>query len=155
MFRTKAAVLSGLIPLLLWGLPASGETVFTDQGGQEIVLSEPVQRAVTIPIPSASMFIAMDGDTSRLAGMHRLSKSAMKDLSRLSESAPRRYSGISPHGLGSSGNRQLQALQGKRPYPVHGGNHEEREPRGSRKSGNHGPGKRRPGGKVPPRWFPW
>ncbi len=59
-------------------LPASGETTFTDQGGQTLTLSEPISKAVTIPIPSASMFIAMDGDTSRLAGMHRLSKSAME-----------------------------------------------------------------------------
>ena len=44
-------------------LPASGETTFTDQGGQTLTLSEPISKAVTIPIPSASMFIAMDGDT--------------------------------------------------------------------------------------------
>jgi iron complex transport system substrate-binding protein len=80
MLHTKVTALLGTLSLLLWGIPASGETVFTDQGGQEIVLSEPIQRAVTIPIPSASMFIAMDGGTSRLAGMHRLSKSAMKDF---------------------------------------------------------------------------
>ncbi|HPQ38590.1 MAG TPA: ABC transporter substrate-binding protein [Synergistaceae bacterium] len=72
------ALLGSCSLFLLSGLPASGETTFTDQGGQTITLSEPIQKAVTIPIPSASMFIALDGDTSRLAGMHRLSKSAME-----------------------------------------------------------------------------
>ncbi len=50
---------------------------FTDQSGHEIALPGPAERVVTIPIPAASMFIALDGGTDRLAGMHPLSKSAL------------------------------------------------------------------------------
>lgn len=50
----------------------------TDQRDRTITLEREVERVVTIPIPAASMFIAVDGGTSRLAGMHQLSKTAIK-----------------------------------------------------------------------------
>jgi iron complex transport system substrate-binding protein len=49
----------------------------TDQSGREITLPGPAERIVTIPIPAASMLIALDGGTGRLAGMHPLAKSAL------------------------------------------------------------------------------
>ncbi|PIE55550.1 MAG: ABC transporter substrate-binding protein [Dethiosulfovibrio peptidovorans] len=73
--RISAVVLSVCLLLLTTGAIAA-DTSFTDQAGNTVTLSKPVNKAVTIPIPSASMFIAIDG-THRLAGMHRLSKSAM------------------------------------------------------------------------------
>ena len=50
----------------------------TDQRGRKITLDGDVKRVVTIPIPAASMFIAVDGSTDRLVGMHQLSKTAIK-----------------------------------------------------------------------------
>ncbi|MDJ0450658.1 ABC transporter substrate-binding protein [Methylocystis sp. JR02] len=39
----------------------------------------PVTRVATIPIPSASIFIAVDGSAERLVGMHPLSRSAIEE----------------------------------------------------------------------------
>lgn len=39
----------------------------------------PVTRVATIPIPSASIFIAVDGSPKRLVGMHPLSRSAIEE----------------------------------------------------------------------------
>jgi iron complex transport system substrate-binding protein len=50
---------------------------FTDQSGRAITLQGPAERIVTIPIPPASMLIALDGGTERLAGMHPLAKTAL------------------------------------------------------------------------------
>jgi iron complex transport system substrate-binding protein len=44
-----------------------------------VILDGQADRVVTIPIPAASMFIAVDGGTDRLVGMHQLSKTAIKD----------------------------------------------------------------------------
>ena len=50
---------------------------FQDQRERTVTLEGEAQRVVTIPIPAASMFIAVDGGTDRLAGMHQLSKTAI------------------------------------------------------------------------------
>jgi iron complex transport system substrate-binding protein len=52
---------------------------FTDQTGRKISVDAPVKRVVTIPIPAASMLIALDGGTKRLVGMHPRSKSAIEE----------------------------------------------------------------------------
>jgi iron complex transport system substrate-binding protein len=52
--------------------------VITDQRDRTITLDGEVERVVTIPIPAASVFIAVDGGTDRLVGMHQLSKTAIK-----------------------------------------------------------------------------
>ncbi|MDU8944329.1 ABC transporter substrate-binding protein [Ovoidimarina sediminis] len=49
-----------------------------DQRDRSVELEGEAQRVVTIPIPAASMFIAVDGGTDRLVGMHQLSKTAIK-----------------------------------------------------------------------------
>ncbi len=53
--------------------------VITDQTGREVTVPQPVERVVTIPIPAASMMIALDGGADRLAGMHTKSKSALAE----------------------------------------------------------------------------
>ena len=50
---------------------------FVDQRERTVTLEGEAQRVVTIPIPAASMFIAVDGGTDRLVGMHQLSKTAI------------------------------------------------------------------------------
>ena len=49
-----------------------------DQRNRTITIASEAARVVTIPIPAASMFIAVDGGTDRLVGMHQLSKTAIK-----------------------------------------------------------------------------
>lgn len=61
------------------GLVAHAETVVTDQRGHTLVLTQPVARVVTIPIPMASMVIALDGGTSRLVGMHPSSQQSVQE----------------------------------------------------------------------------
>jgi iron complex transport system substrate-binding protein len=53
--------------------------VLTDQTGRSVAVVPPVERIVTIPIPAASMMIALDGGTQRLAGMHPQSKTALME----------------------------------------------------------------------------
>lgn len=48
-----------------------------DQNQQQVTLPEKVSRLVTFPIPLASMAMAIDGGTERLAGMNR---SALSDI---------------------------------------------------------------------------
>ncbi|MHA7878979.1 MAG: ABC transporter substrate-binding protein [Saccharospirillum sp.] len=50
-----------------------------DQYGRTVELDKPAERIVTIPIPAASMAVAVDGNDERLAGMHPLSKTALVD----------------------------------------------------------------------------
>lgn len=71
-----AAVLASVV-----GVSASfAEDIrFTDLEGHEVVLQTPVERVLTVPIPSASTFIAIDGGTDRLVGMHPLSKTAIEE----------------------------------------------------------------------------
>ena len=58
---------------------AYAETIsFKDQRERTITLQGEAKRVVTIPIPAASVFIAVDGGTDHLVGMHQLSKNAIK-----------------------------------------------------------------------------
>ncbi|HVX46437.1 MAG TPA: ABC transporter substrate-binding protein [Mycobacteriales bacterium] len=52
---------------------------FTDQRGHRIALAGPARRVVTIPMPAASMLIAVDSGTRHLVGMHPESKKAIQD----------------------------------------------------------------------------
>lgn len=77
-------IMAGLlvaITFLVWqGRSQAGEAItFTDQTGRKVELKEPVERVVTIPIPAASMFIALDGSADKLKGMHPRSKSALQE----------------------------------------------------------------------------
>lgn len=45
--------------------------------GKDVAIKDPVERVVTIPMPSASMFISVDGKADRLVGMHERSKEAL------------------------------------------------------------------------------
>lgn len=57
-----------------------GETVtVTDQRGEVVEIDGPVERVVTIPMPAASMLVAVDGGTDRLAGMNPSSQEALAD----------------------------------------------------------------------------
>lgn len=51
----------------------------TDQRGKKLRFSHPVTRVVTIPMPAAAMFIAVDKSADHLVGMHNGSWLAIRD----------------------------------------------------------------------------
>lgn len=59
---------SVLIACLL-ATPVAAQTL-EDQTGRQVPIPDHVQRVVTLPIPLASMLMAIDGGPQRLAGMH-------------------------------------------------------------------------------------
>ena len=59
---------------------ATGAAVtVTDQRGVTVTLAHPATRVVTIPMPAASILVAVDGGAGRLVGMQSASWTAMKD----------------------------------------------------------------------------
>ena len=79
----KTISLAKLLLLAITGTAASlthaDPITFTDQRDRVVTLDSEAARVVTIPIPAASMFMSVDGGTEKLAGMHPLSKTAIKD----------------------------------------------------------------------------
>jgi len=61
------------------GGPRSQPIRLTDQRGVTVTLDGPVQRVVTIPMPAASLLIALDGGPGRLAGLQASSARAIRD----------------------------------------------------------------------------
>jgi iron complex transport system substrate-binding protein len=63
------------------GMTEKGHSNITvvDQTGREVEVGQPLERIVTIPIPAASMLIALDGGADRLVGMHPKSKTALEE----------------------------------------------------------------------------
>ncbi|MBB6174739.1 iron complex transport system substrate-binding protein [Nocardiopsis mwathae] len=57
---------------------ADGRTV-TDLAGEDVALSGPVERVVTIPLPAASMVVAVNGGPDVLVGMNSASRTAIED----------------------------------------------------------------------------
>ncbi|MEM9754360.1 MAG: ABC transporter substrate-binding protein [Pseudomonadota bacterium] len=55
----------------------SDEITFVDQFGRDVALTGPTERLATIPIPAASMAVAVNGSPGPLVGMHRLSQTAI------------------------------------------------------------------------------
>ena len=55
----------------------AGDIVFEDQRDKLITLGHPAQRVVVLPKPIASMFIAVDGGTQHLAGIHPAAQSVI------------------------------------------------------------------------------
>ena len=70
---------SALMMALTGGSLADDAISFADQKGREVALQKPAERVVTIPIPAASMLMAMDGSSHKLVGMHPRSKSALDE----------------------------------------------------------------------------
>ncbi|WP_026536153.1 ABC transporter substrate-binding protein [Arthrobacter sp. H14] len=62
------------------GGPASGAGIrFKDQQGRTITFDQPVTSVVTIPMPAASLLVAVDRTADHLAAMHSVSWAAMRD----------------------------------------------------------------------------
>ncbi|MBO6625007.1 MAG: ABC transporter substrate-binding protein [Roseicyclus sp.] len=53
------------------------EITFTDQFGRDVSLPGPAERLATIPIPAASMAVAVTGTPEPIVAMHRLSQTAI------------------------------------------------------------------------------
>ncbi len=57
----------------------SGTISVTDQRGKTLTFARPVTRVVTIPMPAASLLVAVDRTADHLAAMHNASWVAMRD----------------------------------------------------------------------------
>lgn len=71
-----------------------------DQRGKTISLARPARRVVTLPMPAASLMIAVDQGPEHLVGMHQASWVAMRDgiMGKMFPAALR-----IPHGVASQG----------------------------------------------------
>ena len=58
--------------------PAAAATI-TDQNGHEVAIPEQVRQLVAIPIPLASMVMAVDGGVARLSGINAAARSDIDD----------------------------------------------------------------------------
>lgn len=56
-----------------------GSISVTDQRGKTLTFARPVTRVVTIPMPAASLLVAVDRTADHLAAMHNVSWVAMRD----------------------------------------------------------------------------
>ena len=75
---------TGLCALLLMALltavsPGWGQIRVEDQRGRMIELTKPAERIVTIPIPMASVIMALDGGPRRLVGMHPAARQSIQE----------------------------------------------------------------------------
>jgi iron complex transport system substrate-binding protein len=61
------------------GGSTAGGISFRDQQGRTITFDRPVTSVVTIPMPAASLLVAVDGGADHLAAMHNASWVAMRD----------------------------------------------------------------------------
>jgi len=81
-----AAVLGGAALLAACGSNTTAATTtkprgitITDQRGKTLVFDGPVTRIVTLPMPAASLVVAVDKSAQHLVGMHNASWTAMRD----------------------------------------------------------------------------
>lgn len=77
----------------------NGEQVVYGLHGKQVSIKNPVERVVTIPKPSASMFISVDGKTDRLFGMHERSKELLGILNDFYPEAKNIASNITTEGF--------------------------------------------------------
>ncbi|MET4095507.1 ABC transporter substrate-binding protein [Arthrobacter sp. UYCu712] len=61
------------------GTTAPGSISITDQRGKTVTFTQPVTKVVTIPMPSASLLVAVDRSADHLSAMHNASWAAMRD----------------------------------------------------------------------------
>jgi iron complex transport system substrate-binding protein len=79
---TRGASSSGLGPNAAnggSGGSGSGAISVTDQRGKTLTFARPVARVVTIPMPAASLLVAVDRTADHLTAMHNASWVAMRD----------------------------------------------------------------------------
>lgn len=74
MRRLWSRIPAWLLTSLLLVAPVTQAAEVVDQSGRRVVIPEQVARVAAIPIPIASMVMAVDGGANRLAGMHAASR---------------------------------------------------------------------------------
>lgn len=83
-FSVRATLSAGSLLLLCIAFCSSVPAIaaqpvsVTDQRGQTVVLPDAAKRMVIIPIPMASVAMALDGSSSRVVGMHPQAKSSIR-----------------------------------------------------------------------------
>lgn len=78
-YGAGGAVLAGCGSATPAGGDSSAAISVRDQRGKKLTFARPVRRVVTIPMPAAAMFIAVDKSADHLVGMHDGSWLAVKD----------------------------------------------------------------------------
>jgi iron complex transport system substrate-binding protein len=68
-----------LVILLAAVGPGWGQIRVEDQRGQIITLPKPAERIVSIPIPMASIIMALDGSSRRIVGMHPVARQSIQE----------------------------------------------------------------------------
>ncbi|MBT2536149.1 ABC transporter substrate-binding protein [Arthrobacter sp. ISL-69] len=61
------------------GAASAGPISITDQRGKTLTFAKPVTKVVTIPMPAASLLVAVDRSAEHLSAMHNASWVAMRD----------------------------------------------------------------------------
>jgi iron complex transport system substrate-binding protein len=61
------------------GVASADPVSLSDQYGRTVELEKPAERVVTVPIPAASLTMALDGSASRLVGMNPSAKQALEE----------------------------------------------------------------------------
>ena len=77
-FLTLAKLMTAAVAVSAASFAVAEPITFTDQNDRTVTIDGVAERVVTIPIPAASLFMSVDGGTDKLAGMHPLSKTAIK-----------------------------------------------------------------------------
>lgn len=77
--NTISLVAATIAIIILSGLQPVRSADVADQRGRALSFPQPVERAVFLPMPAPSTFIALDRGVARIAGMNRASAAAMRD----------------------------------------------------------------------------
>lgn len=73
------ALAAALAAVLACGTALAAPVEVTDQYGRTTKLEKPAERIVTVPIPAASLTMAVDGSAEHLKGMNPSAKQALKE----------------------------------------------------------------------------
>ena len=82
MFDKRVKIISGVFLFLVFLIPqvsADQKISFKDHYGNEVILDKVAQRVVTIPKPAPSMFMAVDGSSEKIVGIHPSSMEAINE----------------------------------------------------------------------------
>jgi iron complex transport system substrate-binding protein len=95
-------------------LPAAwAEIRVQDQRGKSLVLPQPATRIVTIPIPMASIIMALDGSSRRIVGMHPAARQSIQEgfLYRIFPEALAIQADVTRGGMFTPNIESIMALQ--------------------------------------------
>lgn len=102
------------LTLMLALLPAAWAQIHVeDQRGKRLTLAQPATRIVAIPIPMASVIMALDGSSRRLVGMHPSARQSIQEgfLRRVFPEALAIQADVTRGGMFTPNIESIMALQ--------------------------------------------